>query len=380
MQVIPIASGKGGVGKSMIAANLSIALAQAGKKVVLVDLDLGGSNLHLILGHMGSPHGLGTFISTPHADFKTIVLETSYKNLRFIPGEAEVPGMANLKVTQKNKIINNLLKLDADFLILDLGAGTSLNIMDFFLLSGQGLIVTTPTLTANLNAYLFLKNAAFRVLHNCFPPRSAGGKYLSRLKNDGNSLQRVYLPKLVDVLKEVDPENWAKYIKTVSQLKPRLILNMMEDPKDSAKAAKLRHSSREYLGVDLAHLGIIYRDEIQGRALNSRLPIISYKPGSVLSQAVYRIADKLLEEAEPEDTHPLVDDLDNTYREAEMEAEADYSFRMQYLEDVLQSGTMSQSDLIETIKLQQYEISQLKKENLLIKTKLVKAVKSGFTV
>ncbi|WP_282223710.1 nucleotide-binding protein, partial [Treponema pallidum] len=58
MQIIPIASGKGGVGKSLLAANLSIALGQAGKKVVVADLDLGASNLHLALGQKGNKHGV----------------------------------------------------------------------------------------------------------------------------------------------------------------------------------------------------------------------------------------------------------------------------------------------------------------------------------
>ncbi|MDE7140034.1 MAG: P-loop NTPase, partial [Treponemataceae bacterium] len=57
MQIIPIASGKGGVGKSLLSANLSIALAQAGKKIILADLDLGASNLHLVLGQSSPKAG-----------------------------------------------------------------------------------------------------------------------------------------------------------------------------------------------------------------------------------------------------------------------------------------------------------------------------------
>ncbi|MDE6774064.1 MAG: P-loop NTPase, partial [Treponemataceae bacterium] len=63
MQIIPIASGKGGVGKSLLSANLSIALAQAGKKIILADLDLGASNLHLVLGQSSPKAGIGTFIT-----------------------------------------------------------------------------------------------------------------------------------------------------------------------------------------------------------------------------------------------------------------------------------------------------------------------------
>ena len=62
MQIIPVASGKGGVGKSLLSANLAIALGQSGKKVVLADLDLGASNLHLVLGQQAPKQGLGTKI------------------------------------------------------------------------------------------------------------------------------------------------------------------------------------------------------------------------------------------------------------------------------------------------------------------------------
>jgi flagellar biosynthesis protein FlhG len=76
MHIIPIASGKGGVGKSLIAANLSIALGQAGKKVCLADLDLGGSNLHMILGTPSPDRGIGTYLSSPNSSFEEIVCET----------------------------------------------------------------------------------------------------------------------------------------------------------------------------------------------------------------------------------------------------------------------------------------------------------------
>ena len=81
MHIIPIASGKGGVGKSLVAANLSIALAQTGRSVVLVDLDLGGSNLHVILGQMGSMKGIGTYMTGGDLQFNDLLLETSYKSL-----------------------------------------------------------------------------------------------------------------------------------------------------------------------------------------------------------------------------------------------------------------------------------------------------------
>src|SRR5512133_852904 len=153
MHIVPVASGKGGVGKSLVAANLSIALTRLGKSVVLADLDLGASNLHVMLGRGSPQRGIGTFLSNEAVDFNDIIEDTDFPGLRFIPGDTEIPGLANIKNNQKNKLIKRLMALDADYLILDLGAGTGTNILDFFLASGQGLVVTTPSLTATLNVY-----------------------------------------------------------------------------------------------------------------------------------------------------------------------------------------------------------------------------------
>ena len=172
MVILPIGSGKGGVGKSLLAANLSIALAEAGKKVVLVDLDLGASNAHTMLGLRGVTRGIGTFLSAPRADFDQIVLPTEYNGLSFIPGDAEMPGTATLSSTQKKRLVRCLEALVFDYMILDLGPGAGSNQLDFFLLGTGGIVVTTPSLTSLLNAYLFLKNLVFRVMYAAVEPRS----------------------------------------------------------------------------------------------------------------------------------------------------------------------------------------------------------------
>lgn len=373
MQILSIASGKGGVGKSLVAANLSIALAKAGKKVILVDLDLGGSNLHLILGHRIPEKGIGTFLNRPFTAIDEIIYETDYSNLLFIPGEAELPGAANISSAQKRKLIKKLLALDADFLVADLGAGTSFNTMDMFLLSGQGLIVTTPTLTATLNAYLFLKNAVFRIMSASFAKKSPAYQYLETLRKDGESLQKVFIPRLIENIRKIDPESYEKYQEKIKGLQPRLILNMLEDPKDAAKAGKLRHSCREYLGLNLDHLGVMYRDELQMVALNSRLPIVAYKPNSVLSQAIFRIADKIIEHENDLNTRPLsFDESDTAFQVANLEAEADFNTKMHSLEELLDCGALTQGDLIDTIKSQQFELNMLRRENRFYKNNFLK--------
>ncbi|MDA3938608.1 MAG: P-loop NTPase [Spirochaetia bacterium] len=371
MQVLPIASGKGGVGKSLFATNVAIALAQTGKKVILADLDLGASNLHLILGMGSIKAGIGSFLSNPDTDFNDIIFDTEYKNLKFIPGDGEIPGMANLDNSQKTKLVRELYMQEADYLILDLGAGTSFNTVDFFLSSSIGVIVTAPALTATLNAYLFLKNVVFRLMSTSFKKDSWAGKYFESLKQEGKNFQKIYIPKVIEKIRIEDPESYEIFMKSMSVFKPMLVMNMLEDPKDSQKAVKIRRSCKEYLGVNLEHLGIIYFDHQQEIALNSRLPIIAYKPNSVLSQAIYRIADKILEKGEEISTPLDISALNDSYSTASMEAEIDYDSKVEAMENLLHSGTLTEGDLVETIRSQQYEINSLKKENYFLKAQIV---------
>jgi len=378
VRIVPIASGKGGVGKSLVAANLSVALGQAGKRVVLADLDLGASNLHLILGVPAQRGGIGTFLAGSAGKFENIILDTDYENLRFIPGDAEIPGLANIRQAQKNQLVKRLLSIDCDYLVLDLGAGTGANILDFFLMSSQGIVVTAPTLTATLNAYLFLKNAVFRLLYGAFGQRSKAYEYMEALRKDGAALQKAYIPAILDEVREVDPERWAIAVERMARFRPRLLMNMLEDPKDAEKSQKVRRSCKEYLNIEIEHLGILYRDELQDIALGSRIPIIRYKPQSVLSQGLYRTADKLIQTEDMDDAPLSLAELEGSFQTAELEAETDFGAKMSYVEELLSSGALTPGDLVETVRSQQFELDKLRRENQFLKYKLARAIGQGF--
>ena len=381
MQIIPVASGKGGVGKSLLSANLAIALGQAGKKVVLADLDLGASNLHLALGqHVNPAASLGAWL-TDKGQFADIIAPTEYENVSFIAGDSQIPGLTALKPFQKTKLVRSFHSLDADYLVLDLGAGTHQIILDMFLLSPQGIVVTAPTVTATLNGYLFLKNAVFRLMYTTYKKGTPGYEQLEKLRKDSTSLQRLYIPKLVESLRSCDAENTQLFISRMKQFRPRLIMNMIDDPKDADKAQRIRRSCSQYLGLEIEHLGIMYRDSLQDKALSSQLPIIVYKPQAVLSQAIYRIAEKVLA-AEPRsfDDGYIPDDSEDTFQAATEEAADDYEYKLSAIDDLVGSGTLTVGELAETIKTQQYELTQLKKENVFLKSKLVQAAQQGFKI
>jgi len=379
MRIIPVASGKGGVGKSLVSANLGVAFAQVGQKVVVADLDLGASNLHLVLGHRAPKKGIGTFLNNTRGNFEEVVAETDVKGLRFIPGDTEIPGLANLKTAQLKALVKQLIALrdNTDILILDLGAGTHQSILDFFLLSGQGIVVSAPAVTAVLNAYVFLKNTVFRLMFTSFSKNSKARAYLEKLRLDGADPQKLYIPNLLPEIKRIDKNSFEAFNSQLEKLRPRLIMNMVDDPKDADVAMKIRRSCEEYLDLKIEHLGVMYRDALQDIALSSHLPIVLYKPQTILSQAIYRIAEKIMQ---GEDDTALPDDeqIDQSFQEAEIEAETDFENRNDYVGELLHSGALSEDDLIETVKSQRIEITKFRKENNFIKQKLSKAASQGF--
>jgi len=247
-------------------------------------------------------------------------------------------------------------------------------------LAGQGTIVTTPTPTALVNAYLFLKNSVFRILGSAIVKDSPAYNYMKQLHRNSQSLQKIYIQDLLREIKNLHEPSYANIMKSLSRFKPRLVMNMLEDPKDADKAYKIRRSCQQYLGIEIEHLGIMYRDDLQDTALQAGLPIISYKPKAVLSQAVYRIADKILqaelESGQDEDLE--LDIYDESFEAADMEAEIDFQSKFEYLEDLMHTGALSTGDLLETIKNQQLEMNALRKENMFIKSKLTKAAQAGF--
>ena len=136
-EVWAVGGGKGGTGKSLVAASLGIHLAQMGRRVILVDGDLGAPNLHTILGLDPPPLALSDFIKRRFESIETVVFETGVERLSLISGARNSLDIESLKHFQKTRLLRVLLGLPADIVLLDLGAGTSLNVLDLFSLADR---------------------------------------------------------------------------------------------------------------------------------------------------------------------------------------------------------------------------------------------------
>ncbi|UER67541.1 P-loop NTPase [Borrelia sp. BU AG58] len=372
MVIIPVASGKGGVGKSLFSANVAICLANEAKRVLLVDLDLGGSNLHSMF-NITPRKGIGTFLKT-RVPFKDIIMESGLKNLDFIAGDSDIPELANIAVFQKRRIISSLRALTYDYLIIDLGAGTTFNTIDFFLMSNRGIIVTIPTVTATMNAYLFLKNTIFRLMSRIFTKETKGHKIISEIKKDSSDLQKIYVPNLLLKMENYDPENYEKFMTMFSRFSPFIVFNMLNTPDDIKKTEKILKSAKDYLNINLQSIGSIYRDEIIDKALNHKIPITIYKPASLTSRSIKKIASKLIELETLVDDAVLLseEDIHESHDFVIKEAQDEYLEKSEYLKSLLLDKTVDNNEIIDIIKSQQREIATLRKQNMMFKKKLFK--------
>ena len=129
--IVSIGSGKGGVGKSILAANLSMLLAKRGKRVVLADLDVGGADAHILFGMLNPPRTLTDFIDR-RVERLDEVLQPIWRTLSAIAArDRRYAGYGKSAVCQEKRLIRHFALVQADVIVVDIGAGTSYHALDF---------------------------------------------------------------------------------------------------------------------------------------------------------------------------------------------------------------------------------------------------------
>lgn len=292
-----VGGGKGGVGKSFIASNLGIILGKHDKRVVLVDLDLGGANMHTCLGMSDKGRSISDYLSQK-VDINTVVNETPYEGLGIISGATDNMEIANLKYFQKTKLLRNLKHIDADYVILDLGAGTSFNTIDFFAQAEQGLLLVTPDPASVENAYRFIKSVFVRRL-KLLPegPRKQLTAILeSRRRPDGEKIKTI--ADLLETMSEFYPESSCELLEQFSAGQLHLIVNQTIEPGDTELGHAMQITCNRYFGADVGYLGCLQYDNRIQRSLRQRAPVTTTYPQSMVAIHLERMAATLLAEDE----------------------------------------------------------------------------------
>ena len=294
VNILPIASGKGGVGKSAIAVNLAILLAQKGKKVVLIDFDLGGANLHTLLGLKNNHSGIGNFIYKQESSFEPLLQQTSVQNLQFIAGDCLFPGTANMGFFIKRKLVKEIEALDADYAVLDLGGGTTYNTLDFYLLTYNSLLVTSPELTSVLNAYSFLKAAAYRFLNRQFKAKSPEREAIENyIENSAAGAESSFVAR-VDAICGQFPQTGERARAELAKYRPQVILNMGKTTQDLEMARRLRSLVWNKLNITLDFVGFTPRDNGIELAVATRVPLALSNPQSPFVTQLNAAAERIM--------------------------------------------------------------------------------------
>jgi flagellar biosynthesis protein FlhG len=284
--VISVASGKGGVGKSVVSANLALVLARKGKQVVLADLDVGGADAHVLVGLLNPPITLTDFLNRRIEHLDDLAQRLSiHPNLRIIPGTGDTLATANMAYAQKKRLIRNFQNVRADVIIVDIGAGASYHTLDFFLMADHHVAVATPDPTSVLDLYRFIKLAAIRRVLSMFMMRDVMAEGLAN--RDYSSVEEV-----LDVAGKTDESGRAFAETTLRAFQPSLVLNRVSG-RARVNVLQLKKLLKEYVGGDLTLLGEIPEDPAMEQAVRAYVPVVQHAPSSPAAVALEKTADAL---------------------------------------------------------------------------------------
>ncbi len=262
VRTVAVTSGKGGVGKSALTTNLAIAMARAGKRVVLVDADLSLANVDLLLGMIPSAN-VGDIISGEKS-IEDVLVDTPY-GFKVLPAASGLERLANLDDFSRERLIRELSRIEesCDLLLFDTATGIGRQTMHFAGAADEILIVTTPEPTSFSDAYATLKVLL------------AGAH--------------------------------------AAQATPSLVVNRVGSIEEARRTAKrIQTVAKRFLGVEPELLGHVPEDASVGSSVIKQEPLLSLFPQSPAAQALEVLTDRLLHAPQPHD--PIGLEPDGVFR------------------------------------------------------------------
>jgi flagellar biosynthesis protein FlhG len=275
-RVWAVGGGKGGVGKSLMAANLGIGLSRRGKRVLMVDVDLGAANLHTLLNTEGGKMSLSSFLKSGSAEIAPFISKTGFENLDLVSGAKDSLDVVDNGGAGITRLAEALRDVPYDYVVLDIGPGTAANILDLFLMADEGILLTTPEPTSIENTYRFLK---------CL--------FLRRIRNIANSREET---RLKELLHRIFTGHWSSHIKTVADILNQIkaldpargtllkeilgdtsisiVVNQTRTQADREVGAAMKAACRGYFGIDIDFLGDISYEESVHESVRCKTPLI----------------------------------------------------------------------------------------------------------
>ena len=241
-RVLAVTSGKGGVGKSNISTNIALAMVQFGKRVLLIDFDLGLANIDILFG-IYPQFSLKDVLNGKMA-LNDIIIEGP-EGLMIIPASSGVENMVNLSYSQKERLIKeiSLLKDEIDLVIVDTGSGIYSDVVRMLIAANEIVIIVTPEPTSITDAYAVIK-------------------VVSRYKKN---------PRI------------------------KLIINMCKNITDAKNTGKkIKEASKRFLDVDIRDIWSVPFDYHVENSVRLQKPFLIQFPDSVVSSNIRKIAGNIL--------------------------------------------------------------------------------------
>ncbi len=290
--------GKGGIGKSFLCSNVGVCAAQLGFEVLIIDLDLGGANLHTCLGGVNPKHTLSDFISGRIPHLKDVISDTAIPNLKFISGANDALNVTAMNASVKEKIIKSIKGLEQKFILLDLGAGTSEATMDFFIAADQSVVVTTPEPTSIENAYRFIKTAFYRKLRQA--ENNLSIQHVIDEAMDQKNRHGIKTPSdLIRHIAATYPAAGKQLRASLDELNVKLMINQARSHHDTELGAAMRSVCQKYFGIDLDYMGHVDFDNTAWQSLRKKQPLVTALPFSNLTSVLFRMARRLADPTKP---------------------------------------------------------------------------------
>jgi len=292
-RIVSVGGGKGGVGKSLVAANLGVALVQDGARVVIVDADLGAPNQHALFGISRPGPTLQAFIDRRIATLEDARIETGLPDLTLVPGASAVVGVANIDTARKRKLVRHIRSLDADVIIVDVGAGVGFNSLDLFGVADVRLAVLSPQLTSVQNCYAFLKGAVFRELRRV----AAQGKQAAIIDDGPEAAQSTRtVADLLERVRSRDPALAASLAGVLAEFGARLVGNQLFDLQERNVLYATSRIARDFLSIDAPVLGALRASRKIHDSVSAGRPFVLDDPRGEGTATLREIARAVLDE------------------------------------------------------------------------------------
>jgi flagellar biosynthesis protein FlhG len=308
-KIIAIGGAKGGIGKSIIVANLSVLLASKGFRVTAVDLDLGGANLHLCLGNkVLLQNNINDFLRKRVDSLQDIAIKSEYGPY-LIGGDSAQLGAANIDFGRKLKLLRAVENLNSDFIILDLGGDTSYNIIDFFLKADYGIVVTTRDSASYIGAYHFLKAAMYRRFNRLFGPESRFRMYknhqleqlIREMMNPADGGWPKSINDLLEKVRQEQPDHFPFMCEVVENFNSYLVVNkvpnrLLRTFDVNPIITRIQQVTRTWLAKEVTYLGSIsFQPEVENSMIDL-VPVVAKYPKGKMAEELGSIMSKLFEQ------------------------------------------------------------------------------------